>query len=265
MPIEYDENKKVFINDKLFNTNIGTQINMYITNKCSKNEQCEFLQNNFNEYKDFKKLQQEWLNRKDRCRKIIAKCQKKRELLSQIEVLEEQRKKLIESRDELLGVFDEAWFDEYQKNIELNVKYSTDNNKLNNSRFELENITSYIESLRQKVIKIEQQKNDVLKHWEEWKQQITDLNEKRKELFKEDVLKKLIEEKESVDKQKQIYQKEVRYLNQVFTEGCENFLQSITAGTTLEYPWIKGHVDYENNSRVGGIEDVMSWDLQCTL
>lgn len=51
--------------------------------------------------------------------------------------------------------------------------------------------TSYIESLRQKAIKIEQQKNDVLKHWEEWKQQITDLNEKRKELFKEDVLKNL--------------------------------------------------------------------------
>ena len=250
VPIEYDENEKIFINDKLFNTGIGTQINMYITNKCSENEQCEFLLNNFNEYKDFKKLQQEWLDRQDRCRRIIAKCQKKRELLSQIEVLEEQRKKLIESRDELLGVFDEAWFDEYQKNIELNVKYSTDNNKLNNSRSELENITSYIESLRQKAIKIEQQKNDVLKHWEEWKQQITDLNEKRKELFKEDVLKKLIEEKESADKQKQTYQKEVRYLNQAFTEGCENFLHSITADTTLEYPWIKEHVDYENKSRV---------------
>ena len=144
VPIEYDENEKIFINDKLFNTGIGTQINMYITNKCSENEQCEFLLNNFNEYKDFKKLQQEWLDRQDRCRRIIAKCQKKRELLSQIEVLEEQRKKLIESRDELLGVFDEAWFDEYQKNIELNVKYSTDNNKLNNSRSELENITSVL-------------------------------------------------------------------------------------------------------------------------
>ena len=128
----------------MFNRGSGTLINMYITNKCSENEQCEFLLNNFNEYKDFKKLQQEWLDRQDRCRRIIAKCQKKRELLSQIEVLEEQRKKLIESRDELLGVFDEAWFDEYQKNIELNVKYSTDNNKLNNSRSELENITSVL-------------------------------------------------------------------------------------------------------------------------
>ena len=57
-------------------------------------------------------------------------------------------------------------------------------------------------------------------------------------------------EKESADKQKQTYQKEVRYLNQAFTEGCENFLHSITADTTLEYPWIKEHVDYENKSRV---------------
>ena len=79
------------------------------------NEQCKFLQKYFLEYQKFVKQQQELLDRKKRWKKIIEQCKTKRRLLLQQKELGEEENRYKDSKETITTLFDEKWFEAYQK------------------------------------------------------------------------------------------------------------------------------------------------------
>lgn len=224
--IEYFKNNKININSNLFSKKAAEQLSTYISNQNLVNSQCKFLQDYFEDYQNFIGLQQEMSNRKKRWERIISKCQKKRELLLQAEDLENKGKKYIESRDKLLAEFDKSWFDDYQKYIRIKTKYQILNEQLENKRAEMQKVSNHIEDFKKSIENCSRKKNSVLIKCEEWKKQIKALDIQEKSLFKEDTLNRLKEKKEKVDEQRQIYEKELFYLNKASVGEYEKFIES---------------------------------------
>lgn len=249
--IEYFKNNKININSNLFSKKAAEQLSTYISNQNLVNSQCKFLQDYFEDYQNFIGLQQEMSNRKKRWERIISKCQKKRELLLQAEDLENKGKKYIESRDKLLAEFDKSWFDDYQKYIRIKTKYQILNEQLENKRAEMQKVSNHIEDFKKSIENCSRKKNSVLIKCEEWKKQIKALDIQEKSLFKEDTLNSLKEKKEKVDEQRQIYEKELFYLNKASVGEYEKFIESLTSDELLLYHWIKEWD--ENEKKLKGV------------
>ena len=208
--IEYFKNNKININSNLFSKKAAEQLSTYISNQNLVNSQCEFLQDYFEDYQNFIGLQQEMSNRKKRWERIISKCQKKRELLLQAE-------------DQIL------------------------NEQLENKRAEMQKVSNHIEDFKKSIENCSRKKNSVLIKCEEWKKQIKALDIQEKSLFKEDTLNSLKEKKEKVDEQRQIYEKELFYLNKASVGEYEKFIESLTSDELLLYHWIKEWDENEKN------------------
>lgn len=249
--IEYFKNNKININSNLFSKKAAKQLSTYISNQNLVNSQCKFLQDYFEDYQNFIGLQQEMSNRKKRWERIISKCQKKRELLLQAEDFENKEKKYIESRDKLLAEFDKSWFDDYQKYIRIKTKYQILNEQLENKRAEMQKVSNHIEDFKKSIENCSRKKNSVLIKCEEWKKQIKALDIQEKSLFKEDTLNSLKEKKEKVDEQRQIYEKELFYLNKASVGEYEKFIESLTSDELLLYHWIKEWD--ENEKKLKGV------------
>lgn len=60
----------------------------------------------------------------------------------------------------------------------------------------------------------------------------------------------LKEKKEKVDEQRQIYEKELFYLNKASVGEYEKFIESLTSDELLLYHWIKEWDENEKNLKV---------------
>lgn len=113
--IKHIENNKIVINADGFDIKIKEKLNAYINEQTLINEQCKFLQKYFLEYQKFVKQQQELLDRKKRWKKIIEQCKTKRRLLLQQKELGEEENRYKDSKETITTLFDEKWFEAYQK------------------------------------------------------------------------------------------------------------------------------------------------------
>lgn len=237
--IEYSMNNKISINCDLFGQKIAEQLNTYILKQKLIKNQCDFLQNKFNDYQSYIYLQQETLNKKKIWEKIISKCQKKREFLLQTENLENEEKRLIESRNKLLDEFDILWFDSYQQYIKMSTQYQSLNVQLENKKIDIQNTDNYIEKIQKNIEKLEQKKSGVLIKSESWGKQIEELEVQEKALFQEDVVNSFKNKIKNNDNQRKIYENELLYLKKATVGEYEKFIESLNSDEMLLYPWIK--------------------------
>lgn len=87
----------------------------------------------YNHYKQYEKNEEELYYRKKRWKSIIKKCEEKSELLEKKEKLSFKTNVMLKTRDDLLKLFDEKWFDKYCAYIELKTKYAKISANIQNS------------------------------------------------------------------------------------------------------------------------------------
>ena len=243
--IKHIENNKIVINADGFDIKIKEKLNAYINEQTLINEQCKFLQKYFLEYQKFVKQQQELLDRKKRWKKIIEQCKTKRRLLLQQKELGEEANRYKDSKETITTLFDEKWFEAYQKYNADKIQHKNMEEQLEQCKIEIKKITANIEILQENIGDGSKKKKKIQQKCAEWKEQISQLENQEATLCSQEVLDQLVQKKKTLDEQKQIYEKELYYLDKAVVGEYNEFLQSLTQTEIMQYEWIAKWQDYE--------------------
>ena len=243
--IKHIENNKIVINADGFDIKIKEKLNAYINEQTLINEQCKFLQKYFLEYQKFVKQQQELLDRKKRWKKIIEQCKTKRRLLLQQKELGEEENRYKDSKETITTLFDEKWFEAYQKYNADKIQHKNLEEQLEQCKIEIKKITANIEILQENIGDGSKKKKKIQQKCAEWKEQISQLENQEATLCSQEVLDQLVQKKKTLDEQKQIYEKELYYLDKAVVGEYNEFLQSLTQTEIMQYEWIAKWQDYE--------------------
>lgn len=213
--IKYDNNKKIDLDNCKSEEDISEKLNEYMQGQVQLTRQYDYLKEHLSEYEKWEKGREEIIHKKKRRRAIIDKCRLKKNLISEIKILRSQKNKLIKDKNNIQDIFNEIWFEEYEKYKDEKRNYRKVNENIHNSTIELREISLCIETLKEDVSLYKAKKEKLEYNNKKWKSQLQNIRELEKEFFTEDKIKQLEAQKKEYNKKLQLCTTKKTYLENV--------------------------------------------------
>lgn len=234
-PLKYVDNKKIDFDIILAIEKKVEPLTSYISSCKYISEQCHYLEKYYNHYKQYEKNEEELYYRKKRWKSIIKKCEEKSELLEKKEKLSFKTNVMLKTRDDLLKLFDEKWFDKYCAYIELKTKYAKISANIQNSELKKKNLFNKVEIINDEIYSLTINLRVLGEHYIKWKASFQELLIQEKSILDVDKKNELYKKKEDNKNKIKLYKDVQRYLSKASGGDYLKFVDSLGKEEKLKY------------------------------
>lgn len=233
--LKYVDNKKIDFDIILAIEKKVEPLTSYISSRKYISEQCDYLKKYYNHYKQYEKNEEELYYRKKRWRSIIKKCEEKSELLEKKKTLSFKTNAILKTRDDLLKLFDEKWFDKYCAYIELKTKYAKISADIQNNELKKKKLSNTIELISDDIDSLTINLRVLGEHYIKWKAGFQELLIQEKSIIRVDKQNELYKKKKDNENKIKLYKDEQRYLAKASGGDYLKFVDSLGKEEILKY------------------------------
>lgn len=240
--LSYCYGEKISLDNMLEGDKLAVQLKQYIDKKRELLEQACFLEENFDCYQKHIQYRKELLGRKKRWEAIIKKCKEKEILFQQLEPYQAKLKAVLDEKDKMSAICNEAWFRQYNDYILFGSDKRHIKLQIDTKEMEKQKLYKDLNQAREKKSGLEQSIQSLEKNKSEWISQIAELDKQEDtcSLGKRNSLEKNIgrleRKKEGIEEELNCLRIEQGRFYQGNMDGMEKAVSDNSNGVE-EYEW----------------------------